>query len=78
MRRRMLVSLVPGSRGRATLDAELPALSRAELEAILELVGGQGTCPQAPGLGTDADFCPDGECVCKDDGCDPPPSGQYN
>jgi len=43
--RRMPVPLVPGERGRAVLDAELPPLSREELDRILGLVGGSQACP---------------------------------
>jgi len=77
MRRRMPVPLVPGSRGRGTLDAELPPLSREELEAILALVGGQGSCAGTAAQGTCACFCEEGECPCDNgDECDPPPSGE--
>ena len=43
--RRMPVPLVPGERGRAVIDAELPPLSREELDRILGLVGGSNSCP---------------------------------
>ena len=46
MKRRMPVPLVPGERGGCVLDAELPPLSREELERILELTGA-GQCHAA-------------------------------
>jgi len=48
MTRRMPIPLVPGERGGMVLDAELPPLSREELDAILSLVGGVGepTCEE--------------------------------
>jgi hypothetical protein len=68
MTQRMPVPLVPGERGRAVLDAELPVLSREELDAILGLVGGAPDggvqCPQV---------CP--RCGCVRPGeCCPAPS----
>jgi hypothetical protein len=40
MKRRLPVPLVPGERGGYLLDAELPPLSREELDRILDLIGG--------------------------------------
>ena len=77
MKRRLPVPLVPGRRGGGVLDAEVPPLSREELEAILELGGGQeGTCGDSE-EGQSPSFCPDEECPCTEDECDPPPSGAY-
>jgi hypothetical protein len=69
MNRRLPVPLVPGERGGCVLDAELPPLSREELDAILALVGGapygRVQCPQ---------ICPD-HCGCVREGeCCPAPS----
>jgi len=70
MKREMPVPLVPGSRGRAVLDAELPRLSREELEAILDLVGGQpGGIPGSESP-PQCKQCPRGECR-------PNPSGAW-
>ena len=46
MKRRFPVPLVPGGCGGRVLDAELPPLSREELERILELTGA-AECPHA-------------------------------
>jgi len=62
MKREMPVPLVPGSRGRAVLDAELPRLSREELEAILDLVGGQHNEIPNTQSPQQCKECPRGEC----------------
>jgi hypothetical protein len=51
------VPLVPGGRGGAVLDAELPPLSREELEAILKLVGASQCRQGAEGRGAE-ECCP--------------------
>jgi len=60
MKRRMPVPLAPGERGGYLLDAELPPLSREELDRILALIGGS-QCPAA------ADGCAGDPCcpVCS-------------
>ena len=55
--RRMPVPLVPGERGRAVLDAELPPLSREELDRILGLVGGAPDSGAADGCAPECPNC---------------------
>ena len=58
---RVPVPLVPGGQGRAVLDAELPPLSREELDSILGLTGGAqcpSICPNHCGCVREGECCP--------------------
>jgi hypothetical protein len=61
MRRRLPVPLVPGPRGGYLLDADLPPLSREEIDRILALVGSSSPDPYA-GTGSTETCDPCREC----------------